>query len=670
MRPIRGFRYCAAVLAGIMMIPCWVSSGRADTSVYVDASSGSDITGNGSQAKPWQTIGKALDSITGTSVNPCQVLVAQGTYHESRLNPDQYESVFGGYNPANWDRDIDTYRTVVDGGGEEMWIFRGEDHCTFDGLYLQNAGEGVFCWSSSPNIRRCHISNCEMGIATSEGATIRQNVLVGNGYAIFGGPNTGFITRIYNNLIVLNTEGSVPSGIASGSNNMYCINNTIDSNEYGIRIQKASDELPPVALIQNNNITRNGSSSHYDGIYLSDSEYFGVDPDLITIRYNNVWDNGTDYDGCVPGEGDISQDPLYRSPAGAGGSGYERLPTAEVLAREEDRLLEMEAEKLSAWERGYSVTKGRSTIRRGGEIMAAVDYDYQLFENSPSIDAGTNENAPSEDILGALRPNPSTAIADIGCYEYYSTPAPPASPPWTTDFNGDGTSDIAVFRESSGLWAIRQVTRAYFGSSSDRPVPADYTGDGTTNIAIFRESNGLWSVSGGQRTYFGGSGDLPVPGDYTGDGTANLGIYRESTRLWVVKGVTRAYFGSSGDSPVPGYWAGDGSKSIGVFRPANGLWIIRGITRSYFGSASDTVVPGDYNGDGSWDPGVFRPASGLWSVKGVTRTYFGQSTDLPIPGGYRGDGRDCPGIFRNGLWVIKGVTRAYFGSGSDVPVTR
>jgi len=44
------------------------------------------------------------------------------------------------------------------------------------------------------------------------------------------------------------------------------------------------------------------------------------------------------------------------------------------------------------------------------------------------------------------------------------------------DFNGDGTNDIGIFRPTSGLWAIRGVTRVYFGSSGDNPMPGDYNG--------------------------------------------------------------------------------------------------------------------------------------------------------------------------------------------------
>ena len=120
----------------------------------------------------------------------------------------------------------------------------------------------------------------------------------------------------------------------------------------------------------------------------------------------------------------------------------------------------------------------------------------------------------------------------------------------SADFSGDGTGDLAVFREDSGLWAVRGVTRSYFGGTGDISVPGDYSGDRVDRAAIFRPSSGLWAVKGLTRTYFGGSGDEPMPGDYSGDGTSSFAIFRPSTGLWAVKGVTRVYFGSNDDEAL------------------------------------------------------------------------------------------------------------------------
>jgi len=86
-----------------------------------------------------------------------------------------------------------------------------------------------------------------------------------------------------------------------------------------------------------------------------------------------------------------------------------------------------------------------------------------------------------------------------------------SGPSPAADFNGDGTNDIGIFRPASGLWAIRNITRAYFGSSVDTPLPGDYNGNGKSEIAIFRDASGLWAIRNLTRIYFGGSGDDPLP---------------------------------------------------------------------------------------------------------------------------------------------------------------
>lgn len=118
------------------------------------------------------------------------------------------------------------------------------------------------------------------------------------------------------------------------------------------------------------------------------------------------------------------------------------------------------------------------------------------------------------------------------------------------DFDGDGTGDIAIYRESSGLWAVREVTRVYFGGSGDDPVPGDYDGGCRDSIAIFRGTSGLWAVRDVTRVYFGGSSDQPRPGDYDGDRTDDFGIFRPASGMWAVRGITRVYFGSSGDTAI------------------------------------------------------------------------------------------------------------------------
>lgn len=240
------------------------------------------------------------------------------------------------------------------------------------------------------------------------------------------------------------------------------------------------------------------------------------------------------------------------------------------------------------------------------------------------------------------------------------------------DYDGDGTSDIAVFRPSAGLWAIRGLTRTYFGNVTDLPACGDYNGDGVTDVAIFRKSTGLWAVRNSTRIYFGATGDLQVPSDYDGDGYSDIAIFRESSGLWMIKDITRVYFGAGGDWPVPGDFNGDGTNEIGVFRSSSGLWAIRELTRNYFGREKDWPIAGDYSGDGTWDISVFRPGSGLWATRNLTRFYYGCCLVWPNPADYNGDLVDDIGTFRpaTGLWALRGITRVYYGTVHDIPATR
>ena len=45
---------------------------------------------------------------------------------------------------------------------------------------------------------------------------------------------------------------------------------------------------------------------------------------------------------------------------------------------------------------------------------------------------------------------------------------PPAPVPG--DYNGAAGDEVAIFRDGTGLWAIRGITRVYFGTEDDLPV--------------------------------------------------------------------------------------------------------------------------------------------------------------------------------------------------------
>ena len=73
-------------------------------------------------------------------------------------------------------------------------------------------------------------------------------------------------------------------------------------------------------------------------------------------------------------------------------------------------------------------------------------------------------------------------IDDIRVTEVTSTPRR------VLDFDGDGRSDVSVFRPSNGVWYLLNSNTGFtsvpFGISTDKIVPADYDGDGKTDVSI------------------------------------------------------------------------------------------------------------------------------------------------------------------------------------------
>ncbi len=268
--------------------------------------------------------------------------------------------------------------------------------------------------------------------------------------------------------------------------------------------------------------------------------------------------------------------------------------------------------------------------------------------------------------------NPGTSVEYVDAFMAIFGFTPPRLIIENGDYDGDGTSDVAVFRESSGMWSVRGVTRAYFGTMYDIPVAGDYNGDGTSDIGIFRPSTSLWAIRDISRVFLGTSSDVPVPDDYNGDGVCDIAVFRGSTGLWAIRNLPRVYLGASGDIPLPGDYDGDGTSDVALFRGVSGLWVMKDISRFYMGTRGDQASPADYNGDGTDEAAVFRPHSGLWAVNGVTRLYYGSCSSKAIPADYNGDGVDDVAVFRGsgGLWAIRDLSRIYFGSNVDQPVTR
>ena len=240
------------------------------------------------------------------------------------------------------------------------------------------------------------------------------------------------------------------------------------------------------------------------------------------------------------------------------------------------------------------------------------------------------------------------------------------------DFDGDGDSDVVVFRSSNNVWYANGQMPIGYGEAGDVPVPADYDGDGDTDVAMFRPSNRVWYVNGQAPRQYGVANDVMVPGDYDGDGDADIAMYRPTTGTWFVLGHPAVGYGSPGDIPVPADYDGDGDTDIAVFRPSTNVWFILGQPAVGYGAAGDIPEPADYDGDGDSDVAVFRPSTNVWYVLGHPPVGYGEAGDTRVPADYDGDGDTDIAMFRpsNRVWYVLGQPAIGYGAEGDTPVQR
>lgn len=154
-----------------------------------------------------------------------------------------------------------------------------------------------------------------------------------------------------------------------------------------------------------------------------------------------------------------------------------------------------------------------------------------------------------------------------------------------SDYDGDGMDDPAVVHDPNPepsppggeahpdpeqrIWIIRfsstqQTGNFTFGEVDDIPVPGDYNGDGKTDIAVWRPATGTWHIIENltegvalvaREVHWGQEHDKVAPGDYDGDGRTDIAVWRPSDGMWYILNSTDVPFslhwGLATDIPVP-----------------------------------------------------------------------------------------------------------------------
>ena len=285
-------------------------------------------------------------------------------------------------------------------------------------------------------------------------------------------------------------------------------------------------------------------------------------------------------------------------------------------------------------------------------------------------------------------------------------------PIYTGDLNGDGLTDVFMWRDSTKDWSVNLSTGSGFVAqrwsgdwATDADTPSnvhvcDLDADGRDDVFMFRASSNDWSVNLSTGTNFDaqrwagawGTDGPQFIGNFDGDTQPN-GKHRCDilmARTWggdfTVNISTGTGFSAqswqgnpSTDGPVHvGDVTGDGRTDVLMFRSSTNDWSVNVSSGSNFiaqrwqgdWGTDGPIFIGDLDGDGDDDVFMWRAAAKWWSVNLSTRSNFqgyawqgGCGGDGPaIVGDFDGNGKKDVMMWRDGFkqWVVNLSTGSGF----------
>ncbi|MBN1995423.1 MAG: DUF1565 domain-containing protein [Anaerolineae bacterium] len=354
------------------------------------ATTGSDVTGDGSENNPFATIQHGIDIASDSDT----VLVHPGTYMENINFNGKNITVTSLFHPTGNEAYIS--QTVIDGNrdGRVVTFENGEDSTailggfTITNGYVQGSehGGGIICLSSSPSLTNLRIIGNEAG---GEGGGI---------YLAWSSSNLRNLTLMNN---VANGGGGIRwSGGSPNIENVIASGNSAHIAGGGMQFWQADAELKNVLLIDNFAGSKGG------GMHLDNSN-----PNLMNVT---IADNSTS--GCGGG-------------LNVSFASHPHLTNSIVWHNSPEQIcydldwagmdVTIEYSDVKASE---IITNNKGSVYWGvGNIdtdpLFVGSGDYHLSSNSPCIGAGTPDNAPNTDIEGNPRPNPAGSNPDMGAYE-------------------------------------------------------------------------------------------------------------------------------------------------------------------------------------------------------------------------------------------------------------